>query len=408
MDLIRETLTWALNADALQNRMAFIAGPRQVGKTTAVQNFLVSLDQPHSYYNWDTPSVKKRYALNSTFFMEDAPTAKPMPWVAFDEIHKYPKWKNILKGYYDEYKKHLRFIITGSARLDLFRKSGDSLVGRYFLYQMLPLGWREVLSKMPDPTQDWHPQQTLPVIPEADSQVYDAIHTLFELTGFPQPFVAGTKDFYTRWQENYHSLILQEDLRALTKIVELRRIETLLHLLPERVGSPLSVNNLKHTLGCAHATVVNWLKALELVYLAFSIPPWSAKLARSVVKEEKWYFWDWGMVDNEGPRFENFVAVMLKRAVNAWNEWGKGPYQLYYLRTKDGNEVDFAIADRKKVHVLIEVKTSDESVSKPLFQFKEKLQAPLAFQVIKTKGLCLQKGPGVYVIGVDRFLNLLP
>jgi predicted AAA+ superfamily ATPase len=408
MELQREILSWALAPEWLLDRMAFIAGPRQIGKTTAVSHFLTSLGQTQLYYNWDTPSVKKRFAVDPVFFVQDFPAHIKKPWIALDEIHKYPRWKNILKGYYDEYKNRARFIVTGSARLDMFRKSGDSLVGRYFLYNMLPLGWREVVGRLPNPKTSWFVQADLPLIPLVNKEVTQAIKSLYELTGFPQPFVAGTKEFYTRWQENYVSLLLQEDLRDLTKIVELRKLETLLYLLPERVGAPLSVNNLRQTLNCAHATVVSWLEALELVYLAFAVSPWSAKLARSVVKEEKWYFWDWGMLEDGGRRFENFIAVMLARAIAAWNEWGKGPYRLYYLRTKDGMEVDFAVADRKKIHLIVEVKIGDETLSKPLAAFKEKLDVPLAFQVVNKVGLCIQKAPGLYVIGADRFLNLLP
>lgn len=388
--------------------MAFIAGPRQIGKTTAVANYLADLGQPHLYYNWDTPTVRKRYAINPAFFEDDLPADLKKPWLALDEIHKYPRWKNILKGYYDEYKNRAHFIVTGSARMDMFRKSGDSLVGRYFLYNMLPLGWHEVLNQMPDPKTAWHPQSELPPIEQVENATSQAVNALYELTGFPQPFLAGTKEFYTRWQENYVSLLLQEDLRDLTKIVELRKLETLLYLLPERVGSPLSVNNLRQTLNCAHGTVTSWLKAFELVYLNFAIMPWSAKLSRSVVQEQKWYFWDWGLLEDEGKRFENFIAVMLQRAVAAWNEWGKGPYRLFYLRTKDGLEVDFAVADRKKIHMLVEVKASDENLAKPLSVFKEKLAVPLAFQVVRKNGVCVQRGAGTYVIGADRFLNLLP
>lgn len=388
--------------------MAFIAGPRQVGKTTAVNDFLAREGQPALYYNWDTPSVKKRFAADPAFFASDLPPHLTNPWVAIDEIHKYPKWKNILKGYYDEYKKRTRFIVTGSARLDLFRRSGDSLVGRYFLFHMLPLGWREVVGRMPDPWNDWHPKQNLPMIPAGDPAVVDAVAGLLHLTGFPQPFFAGTAEFCTRWRENYVSLVLQDDMRELTRIVELRKLDTLVYLLPERVGSPLSLNNLRQTLECAHGTVKAWMKALELVYLVFGLKPWTTRLARSVLKEEKWYFWDWGMVEDPGARFENFIAVQLMRAVAAWNEWGKGPYMLHYLRTKDGAEADFAITDRKQVHCVIEVKQGDSFVSKSLTDFKLKTGAQLAFQIVNVMGTCTQKGPGVYLIGADRFLNLLP
>ena len=404
----RQLVQWALSPETLQGRMAFIAGPRQIGKTTTIQQFLVDQNQRQLYYNWDTPTVKKRYATNPLFFIGDIPPELSHCWLALDEIHKYPKWKNILKGYYDEWHQKIRFIITGSARLDLFRKSGDSLVGRYFLFKMLPLGIREIASGISKRFQDWSPLQELPPIPPSEPLISEVVENLLNLTGYPEPFAVGTQEFCTRWRDNHISLILEEDLRDLTKIVQIRKLETLLYLLPERAGSPLSLNALRQILETAHESIRTWLEALKIVYLIFSIPPWFSHLARSVVKEEKYYFWDWGMVSDHGARFENFIAVQLERAIASWNERGKGPFKLYYLRTKDGHETDFAIANSKKVFLLVEAKESEASLDKNLVDFQEKVQSPLAIQVVNKKGLCVQKGKGLYLLSPDRFLSLLP
>ncbi len=388
--------------------MSFIAGPRQIGKTTAIQRFLAARGQPRLYYNWDTSTVKRRYAVNPLFFIEDLPPESSEPWVALDEIHKYPKWKNLLKGYYDEWHERIRFVVTGSARLDLFRKSGDSLVGRYFLFRMLPLGIREVVPGLSSKSKECFPDEEIRVIPPAASGVSEAVESLLHFTGYPEPFAVGKDAFCTQWRENHVSLILQEDLRDLTKIVQVRKLETLLYLLPDRVGSPLSLNALRQPLESAHGTIRSWLDALKVVYLIFSIPPWTARLSRSVLKEEKVYFWDWGMVTDPGARFENFVAVQLQRAVASWNERGRGPFKLHFLRTKDGQEVDFAIADRNRVWLLVEAKESETSLAKSVASLQEKVQAKLAIQVVNKKGICEQKGKGLYVMGADRFLSLLP
>lgn len=406
MNIDRHILSWALSEKHLHARMSFIAGPRQIGKTTAVQRFLQSLHQEKLYYNWDSPTVKRRFAVNPAFFVEDLPPELPKPWVALDEIHKYPKWKNILKGYYDEWKNRIQFVITGSARLDFFRKSGDSLVGRYFLFKMLPLGLKEILGK--SFCIDWSPTDELTSVPSADHAAFEGIQSLLNLSGFPEPFSIGTADFALRWRDQHGSLILQEDLRDLTKIAQIGKLETLMYLLPERVGSPLSLNALKQVLECAHASVVLWLEALKKVYLVFSLSPWTARLSRSVRKEEKYYFWDWGMVEDPPKRFENFIAVQLQRAVSAWNELGKGNYELYYLRTKDGREVDFAIADRKRVYVLVEAKMSEENLSPQLAYFQEKTGADLAIQVIHKKNFCIQKTRKLWVMSADRLFLLLP
>ncbi len=367
-------------------------------------------DQGHSrlYYNWDTSTVKRRHAQNPLFFVEDLPPERVKCWVALDEMHKYPQWKNILKGYYDEWHKRVHFIVTGSARLDLFRKSGDSLVGRYFLFRMLPLGIREVVSGISSKFEEWTPGEEIQTIPIVRPEVSEAMENLLHLTGYPEPFTVGKESFYRRWQDNHISLILREDLRDLTKIAQVRKLETLLYLLPERIGSPLSLNSLRRPLESTHGSIRLWLDALKLVYLIFSISPWTSQLSRSVLKEEKYYFWDWGMPSEPAARFENFVAVQLGRAVASWNERGKGPFKLYYLRTKDSQEVDFAVADRKKVFLLVEVKEKETALAKNLPFFQERLQANLAVQVVNQKGLCIQKGKGLYVMGADRFFALLP
>lgn len=408
MDFDRQITTWALDKDMIRDRMSFIAGPRQVGKTTAIQNFLKKCGQSNLYYNWDAPTVKRRYAMNPIFFTEDVPPQLTTAWIALDEIHKYPKWKNILKGYYDEFKGKFQFIVTGSAMLETFRKSGDSLVGRHFLFRMLPLGVWDIIGGMPPIQNIWNPTAVLSSIPEADSAIFDTVQMLLSITGFPEPIAAGTKEFCTKWREDHISLILKEDLRDLSRIIQLKKLETLLYLLPQHVASPLSINSLTSPLECSHGALKSWLLALQKVYLIFSLPPWTAKLARSIRKEEKYYFWDWGLVEDEGDKFENFIAVMLSRAVSAWNEWGKGVFKLHYLRTKDGREVDFAISERNRLVMIVEAKSKEANISPNLIYFKEKLGVPLAIQVVNMRNYCSMKGKDLYVMGVDRLLGFLP
>ncbi|MFO7979745.1 MAG: AAA family ATPase [Candidatus Aminicenantes bacterium] len=417
MDINHTLRQWALDQKFLHGRMSFICGPRQIGKTTLARNHLKKINQSKNYYNWDSLSLRQEFSSDSFFFIENLSLplspekklpAKDRQWVVFDEIHKYPGWKNILKGYYDEWKNSLIFTVIGSARLDYFRQSGDSLVGRYFLFKMNPLHPHDLTDFVLDINSVWHPKESVIPFPEPDKAFQEASAKLFDLNGFPEPVSVGTKEFYERWKNDHISLITTEDIRDLSQITQIQKLQTLVFLLPERVGSPLSLNKLKNTLGCAHASVKNWLEALKKVYLVFDLAPYSTRLKRSVLKEPKYYFWDWGLLEDPEKRFENFTAVHLQRAVSAWNEWGKGNYQLMYVRTKDGREVDFVITEKDKPYLLVECKINEKQLVPNLPYFKEKLKAPIAFQVIQEPGFLKQVDRGTFIMGKDRFLQILP
>jgi hypothetical protein len=397
--------------------MSFICGPRQIGKTTLVQNHLKKLKQEEHYHNWDSIHLKQKFAKNPLFFLETLKKTIPpggyiddkeRQWVVFDEIHKYLKWKNLLKGYYDELRNSLRFVIAGSARLDFFRASGDSLVGRYFLSRMYPLHPNDMTGKSICFSDVWHPKSNHFHLESSPTEYQEACTYLLNLSGFPEPVSIGTQTFYRRWQNEHIALITQEDLRDLSKITNISKLQTLVYLLPERVSSTLSLNNIRQTLECSHGTVQNWLNALKLVYVLFEVPPYSQKISRSIRKNKKYYFWDWGLVNDSGKRFENFIAVQLLRAISAWNEWGLGNYACYFVRTKDGKEVDFLIAENELPVMLIECKKSDTSFSSHLSYFKDRLGAKIAVQVIEKSNIIKQVASDSYVISADCFLQMLP
>ena len=408
---------WALDAAFLHDRMSFICGPRQIGKTTLIRRHLDRLPQGGQYYNWDSMALRRQFAANALFFLEGIPAAQApnemiptdrRPWIAFDEMHKYPKWKNILKGYIDEWKGRLQFVVAGSARLDFFRRSGDSLVGRYFLFKMNPLHPNDLTGAGIDRETAWHPKSERLEFASPDRSFQEAAAQLLDISGFPEPLSVGTRDFYNRWKNDHIALITGEDVRDLSRIMNVQKLQTLVFLLPERVGSPLSLNSLRNILDCAHASVASWLETLKKVYLIFDIAPFAGKLKNSVLKERKVYFWDWGLLDDEGKRFENFIAVMLHRAVSAWREWGKGDYRLSYARTKDGREVDFVVTEGKRPYLIVECKNNETSLSPAIGYFKDRLQAPYAVQVTGRQGYLKQAGDGIFVAGVDRLLRLLP
>jgi uncharacterized protein len=406
---------WAFDPEFLGRRMSFLTGPRQIGKTTLALRMLERLGQEKNYFNWDTVTVKRRYAQNPVFFLENIPEPPPvskrknMPEyiIVFDEFHKNLKWKQLLKGYYDEFGSFVRFVVCGSARLDVFRKSGESLLGRYFITKMHPLGPKDIVNgERFQLSSLWNPEDRLDAA-SPSGEFRETVEDLFHMTGFPEPFLKGRKDFYRRWRDEHLSLLATEEVRDLSRISNFAGLQTFALLLPERVGSTISINNLAQTLSCAHATVNTWLDAFEQVYMVFRIPPFTENLSRAVRKEKKVYFWDWGVVEDEGKRFENFLAVQLLRTISAWTEWGKGSFGLHFVRTKDGRETDFLITKERKPFILIEAKLSGTAMDRSLLYFRERLSPLLAFQVIWGKDILRQVSPGVFLIDIFRFLSLL-
>lgn len=404
---------YLFDPDVNANKMIFLSGPRQIGKTTFVLQKLESVGQEHLYYNWDDPYVRREYTRNPHFLKARIAQEKQKPLIAFDEIHKHRLWKNILKGLYDLHHREAQFIITGSARLDYFRQSGDSLVGRYFSYRMLPLGLSEAMGNMEcildednllSGSRENELLSSLHDVPL--HQAKEVFEQMMVFGGFPEPFLKSNKRFSTKWRRDYKSLLLYEELRDLSRIQDLKGVEQLVLMLPERVGSPLSINSLREDLQVNHRTVSNWIEALKKIYLVFSLMPWSRHISKAVRKETKIYFFDWTMVPDEGPRFENMVAVTLLRLVSRWNELGLGDFDLRYIRNHQGREVDFLLIKDDKPFALFEAKKSGLEPGASGNYFKDRLQIPY-YQVVEHFDGVEVWPEQKYIVAASRLLCLL-
>lgn len=340
-------------ADDLSQKMVFVGGPRQVGKTTFALGFLgAGADESHSgYLNWDDLAHRRRL-LRAEF-----PARQRL--LVFDEIHKYAGWRNLLKGYYDTHRSHVAILVTGSARLDYYRKGGDSLQGRYHYYRM-------------------HPFSLLEVSPEGHPE---ALVQLLRYSGFPEPFFRARERDWRRWQREHQERVVRDDLRDLEKVRELSKIELLLEHLPDCVGSPLSVRSLSLLLQASHEAVERWVTILERLYVCFRIAPFGSRKIRAVRKEKKLYFWDWSLVSDEGTRFENLVACQLLKYCH-WVEDTEGfRMELRFLRDIDRREVDFVVLREGKPEFAVECKTGEKAASPAARYFRARTAIPLFYQV---------------------------
>jgi len=338
---------------------------------------------------WDDLAVILEYRRNPLFFkniIEERYGGEPVP-VVFDEIHKQKNWRDILKGFYDSNREKVRLLVTGSSRLGMYRKSGDSLVGRYFSYRMFPLGLTEATADFSFALSDdllfENVEGLLREIRKVDTdKTREASDGLIRFGGFPEPFLKASPKFHRRWQTDYKTLLTKEDVRDLSRIADIRGLEHLVELLPSKVGSPLSVNSLREDLNCHHSTVVKWIDILKEVYLVFTIRPWHRQIRRSLKKEPKLYFYDWSLLPEAGPRFENLLAVGLMRMAARFTETGLGIFEVTYIRDTAKREVDFVLVKDNKPLALFEAKESGRAIAPAIRHFGRMLKIP-CYQIVR-------------------------
>ena len=392
------------------HKMLFMSGPRQVGKTTLAKSLLAT--RPGRYFNWDLASDRKIFAKDPAFFEKDCagdPARRPL--VVFDELHKYGRWKRYLKGTFDGFADRFAFMITGSGRLDVYKRGGDSLLGRYVPLCLFPLTVAEVEGKR----ATWSGFQSgLGELADARPATRDSLDSLLRLGGFPEPFLRGSDAFRRTWGAGRTERLVREDIRDATSLRELSLVEMLAHLLPDRVGSPLSLNSMREDLGVAFETVRAWVGVLDAFYYSFRISPWTKKVARALRKEAKLYLWDWAEIDGEearqGARFENLVALHLLKAVRTWTQMGEARLELTYVRDKEKREVDFLIAENNRPRVLVECRLSDAALSPHLLAFQEALNVPHAVQLLRVHDQARHTtigGRHQWVVSADRWLTKL-
>ncbi|MBW2661643.1 MAG: ATP-binding protein [Deltaproteobacteria bacterium] len=363
----------------LKSKMVFVGGPRQVGKTTFALTFLPKPSEKHpAYLNWDNAIAR------SALLKGELPSGENC--IVLDEIHKFARWRNLVKGFYDTNKSETSFIITGSARLDYYSKGGDSLHGRYHYYRLHPFSLREL--------------NTTPA--------KEDLEQLLKFGGFPEPCLKGEERFWRRWQRERLQRVIYEDIRDLENIKEISLLELLAEELPNRIGSPISVKKLKELLQVAHETVERWLKIFERMYYCFRIQPYGPPKVRAVKKEQKLYLWDWSVVPDSGPRFENFIASQLLKYCHFMEDTEGFRMDLRFLRDTDKREIDFVVLKEGLPLFAVECKTGEKNINPSLFYFMERTQIPKFYQV--HEGTKDYKKKGIRVLPVHTFCKelLLP
>ena len=352
-------------------QMVFLSGPRQVGKTT------VAKAHASHYLNWDNDSAKQLILSGQGKVGADCGLDRvhaEMPVVAFDEIHKYSRWKQFLKGFFDDYEENCRIIATGSARMDVYKRGGDSMMGRYFPYHVHPLSVAELL------TTELPGEEIIRPPLKLDDEEWTA---LCDFGGFPEPFLKRSRMFSSRWNRLRREQLLKNDIRDLTRISEIDQFGALAEILANRSGEQLVYKALGNEVKIDEKTAKSWTAALKHLFYGFEIRPWYKNVENSIRKTPKWFLRDWASVADRGKRFETMVACHLLKAAEGWTDLGLGEFELFYIRDKQKREVDFMVTRDHEPWMLVEAKSGERKLSESLIRFADKLNVPHAFQVAK-------------------------
>ncbi len=363
--------------DDLRKKMVFVGGPRQVGKTTLAKAILSKNFPAGIYLNWDYDEdrqdiLQKRWSDENDLLI-------------FDELHKFPRWKSWIKGLYDVSHEIHSFLVTGSARLDIYRRGGDSLMGRYHYWRLHPF--------------------TLDEIPNGFSSK-DAFNRLMTVGGFPEPFLDGDEREARRWRRERFDRVIREDVRDLESVRNIQLLSMFLDLLRHRVGGLVRLSNIASDIQISPKTAKSWLEVLERMYLVFSVRPYTKSLPRAVLKPPKVYFFDNGdVLGDEGVRFENLVATSLLKRLHFLEDRDGYCYELRYIRDKEGREVDFAVIKDGHLEELIEAKYSDDSISRHLQYYAERLKPEKATQIVAKIRRPYDKGRIKIIDPISYFQN---
>ncbi|MBI4231479.1 MAG: ATP-binding protein [Planctomycetes bacterium] len=383
----------AIQEDAFPaGKMALVSGPRQVGKTTLGKGLLQS---ETNYFNWDDETFRRAWVRSPSAAVERHGSGP----ILLDEIHKDRRWKTRLKGLYDTRGRDLRILVTGSARLDLYRRGGDSLLGRYLPYRLHPFTVGET-DAPPGPDALLQPRE-----------VRFPWNDLIRLGGFPEPLLDASEAKALRWSRLRVDRLVREDVRDLRAVSDLAALRVLTDLLSVRSAGLLSVNSLREEIGLAHGTVNAWILALEALYHCFLVRPYAARTARALRSQPKLYLYDILRIpkEAEGARRETLSALHLLKACHLWTDTAIGEFQLRFVRDKEKREVDFLVLRDRRPWLLVECKSGEMEPAPNLRRFTRALRPAHSVQLVSRPGTDRPyPALGIRVVDYERFFSSLP
>ena len=387
------------------HKISFVSGPRQCGKTTLAR-MLLKKRKNGKYYNWDDIEFRRIWTKHPSAIIPQSTTTRQTPLVVLDEIHKDRRWKRNLKGVYDTLTQPCDILVTGSAHLNVYMRGSDSLLGRYFSFRLHPFSLREMYT-----TKTFSPDEAIEMLFNRSIRPLPTnrkrLEWLMRYGPFPEPLFSQDERKARLWRRHREQLVIREDLRDLSRLPELGRIEMLASLIPERIGSPFSMAAICEDLEASFNTVKRWMQYLTELYYIFEIKPYSKKIPRSLKREGKVYLWDYGGIPDKAARFENLIASHLLKACHYWTDTGEGTFSLFYLRNKEKQEIDFLIVRDGIPWLPIEVKYSETTPSPNWKKFTKILPCNKGLQIVYGSHWQVHEfgDTQILVIGADEALS---
>jgi predicted AAA+ superfamily ATPase len=347
-----------IEAALADTRVVLIVGPRQAGKTTLARQF-TGPDRP--YITLDDAGALSAARADPVGFVRGIERA------VIDEVQRAPELMLAIKESVDRDDAPGRFLLTGSANLATVPAIADSLAGRMATISLLPFAQSEIRSA-PGRLLDRLFAGEEPVIDEGTIPGDDLL-TLVVQGGYPEALRRTTQARRSAWLEDYVALILDRDVRDIANIDQLDRLPRLLEVLAEHAGQLVNHSSFGAALGLSSVTAQKYVAILERLFLVRTLAPWSSNRLSRLIKTPKLHFLDSGLLatlrEDEPPvlredrtRFgallESFVVSELLKLAS----WSERRVSFSHYRTKDQDEVDVVIEDRRGRIVGIEVKAS--------------------------------------------------
>jgi hypothetical protein len=382
-----------------------VTGPRQSGKTTLLKSFFSST---HAYINLENPEMRSRLKTDPRGFLNQYRSQK----LILDEIQYVPEFLSYIKTENDDDRVSGRWLLTGSQNFALMQGVTQSLAGQAAILSLLPLSIAE-MSGLGDKTKTvsqifLKPEKFLRKNLTAKANLAKIL-----LRGCYPEIASNQKVDRELWCSSYITTYLERDIRNLKQVADLSQFEHFLRLCAIRTGQILDLTDLAKEIGVSVTTTRRWLSLLETGQQIYLLYPYYRNLGKRLVKRPKLYFIDVGLASFllglhqkdsllAGPYFPRlFETLIVTDFLKRFSHHGQRP-SLYYLKTRDGREIDLVIENEGKL-ILLEIKSS-ATITPHHFSVLKKSLADLNRRQIVALGAIISNSAESWQAG-DKLFN---